>query len=660
MKNKLMLGLGILVFILLSSSVLGEITNQFNPDTTHSGYIRDTDCGGTGTNTLPLSGSLLYAGTFTTGAGIEARGFLMFDTSSIPDNANITNAVLGVYLLREFVEAGDLKIYDCDYGSALENADFTTSLGEEQGVILTPTSATSAWHTLSINVTADNISKTGITHFCFDSDFSPTCADTNDLWEMDNVNQPYLNVTYTVPTPYVDWNQSALNLGNLQPGSKTANSTIISLNDNKNVIVTNIAGDGGVITATPANIGNMSDAQTQQIMFNCSSQTAGYYEAIFNVNSSEDGHGDNITVSCNIDNPPAHAQPILNSTSGTDTADENLTVYPQNVSDPENDAVYNITDWRLNGTSIAVLNLPFDAEENSTKDFSTYLQSVSEINIPISASSGGKPGGFYNFSTVGAGLVVSDSDSLDITDAITMEAWVNVKDYTNWDIIFGKPWNASGDPWAIYLLTLGGNNNYAMRLTSGGVDDLCPSAVNSTKTGAWQHVAGVWNGTHIQIYVDGTASGSACAFAGPLDANDEGVNIGYSKYGSQYHYDGLIDNVKLYDRALTAEQILANYNSGNPDYRTIVSQETNLGDIWQAAVTPADGIYLGTTLLSNNLTIIEEPQPSGPAVIITWILPEDDEEIYRQQSQAGQTQKTRNPVTFVKNTIGNIYSMVFG
>jgi hypothetical protein len=54
------------------------------------------------------------------------------------------------------------------------------------------------------------------------------------------------------------------------------------------------------------------------------------------------------------------------------------------------------------------------------------------------------------------------------------------------------------------------------------------------------------------------------------------------------------------------------------------------------------------------------PQPSGPAVIITWILPEDDEEIYRQQSQAGQTQKTRNPVTFVKNTIGNIYSMVFG
>ena len=321
---------------------------------------------------------------------------------------------------------------------------------------------------------------------------------------------------------------------------------------------------------------------------------------------AEDGNVDYVNLTCYTNSAPTHTTPILNSTFGTNLTSENLTVYLQNVSDPDNDAVYNITDWRLNGTSIAVLNLPFDAENNSTKDFSSYAQAVSEQNSPAHSSTGGIVGGAYNFDANNDAVIVSDSASLDITDEITIEAWVNIDTYTNWDAITVKPWNASGDPWTLYAIALADNNNFHMSLTSGGSRTLCYSANNTAQTGIWIHVAGVWNGTSMQMYVNGTASGASVLFAGPIDANDEDLAIGeYQWSGTTYDFDGSIDNVRIYNRALSAEQIKANYNSGNPDYRTIVSQETALGDIWQAAVTPADGTDLGVTLLSNNLTVVE-------------------------------------------------------
>ena len=57
---------------------------------------------------------------------------------------------------------------------------------------------------------------------------------------------------------------------------------------------------------------------------------------------------------------------------------------------------------------------------------------------------------------------------------------------------------------------------------------------------------------------------------------------------------------------------------------------------------------------------IDFTEQKGPAVIMIWIEPESDQEIYRQKNQIGSTQKTKNSIAFVRNTIGSIYSMVFG
>src|SRR3989338_10306835 len=72
---------------------------------------------------------------------------------------------------------------------------------------------------------------------------------------------------------------------------------------------------------------------------------------------------------------PTHSTPILNSTDGSNDTNQNLTVYNQSTSDVDGNSMTNIIDWRLNGSSYAVLNMPFDTNNtgqagNPIRDYS--------------------------------------------------------------------------------------------------------------------------------------------------------------------------------------------------------------------------------------------------------------------------------------------------
>lgn len=69
------------------------------------------------------------------------------------------------------------------------------------------------------------------------------------------------------------------------------------------------------------------------------------------------------------------------------------------------------------------------------------------------------------------------------------------------------------------------------------------------------------------------------------------------------YFNGTMDDVHVYNRTLTASQIQALYDGR---VNEIVSDETNIGDVWSCEVTPNDGAQDGASVLSNNLTIVEE------------------------------------------------------
>ena len=79
--------------------------------------------------------------------------------------------------------------------------------------------------------------------------------------------------------------------------------------------------------------------------------------------------------------------------------------------------------------------------------------------------------------------------------------------------------------------------------------------------GQWHHVAGVYDGTNMFLYVDGTLDVSKPA-TGSIVQNSYPVCIGHNAEAPASSFNGLIDEVSLYNRALTAAEIQADHEAG--------------------------------------------------------------------------------------------------
>ena len=78
-------------------------------------------------------------------------------------------------------------------------------------------------------------------------------------------------------------------------------------------------------------------------------------------------------------------------------------------------------------------------------------------------------------------------------------------------------------------------------------------------TGSWNHLYGVYDGTNINIYVNGTLQGTASC-SGTNVTESTSLKIGGDGVSTNY-MTGRIASVQLYNRALTADEILQNYES---------------------------------------------------------------------------------------------------
>jgi len=153
---------------------------------------------------------------------------------------------------------------------------------------------------------------------------------------------------------------------------------------------------------------------------------------------------------------------------------------------------------------------------------------------------------------------VHDNSSLDITDAITLEAWVYWDDSVShgflgkWDYSSGK---------ASYLILKISETKFRFYVSSTG-SNASLIENGTTITNGWNHIVGVYDGTNIKCYLNGSVDGSA-AYSDGLFPNDLNLEIG--KYASA-KYPNNIAQPRIYNRALTAEEVQRNYDAGKNTY----------------------------------------------------------------------------------------------
>lgn len=168
----------------------------------------------------------------------------------------------------------------------------------------------------------------------------------------------------------------------------------------------------------------------------------------------------------------------------------------------------------------------------------------------------GKVGNAFSLNGTSGYVSIPDSPSLEaFVGSITVVAWIKLNHSAanrDWEGIVTKG-NAS---WRL-LATAGARTVYFAG--TGTTSDIYGR--RNVNDGLWHHVAAVYDGANMFLYVDGTLDASQPA-SGSINWNNDPVCIGYianSGLPGNYHFDGLIDGASIYQRALTAAEIQAIY-----------------------------------------------------------------------------------------------------
>jgi hypothetical protein len=175
----------------------------------------------------------------------------------------------------------------------------------------------------------------------------------------------------------------------------------------------------------------------------------------------------------------------------------------------------------------------------------------------------GEVGQAFSFDGVSSYVSIPDSPSLDtFVSSITIETWIKMNQLTadwNWEGIVTK----GKTSWRLQV-TARAKTVYFAATGVGPHDDLYGS--RNIYDGQWHHVTGVYDGTNMFLYVDGTLDVSQPA-TGSISQNSSPVCIGANAIPGvglepEYFFNGLIDEVSIYNRALTASEIQADYEAG--------------------------------------------------------------------------------------------------
>jgi len=212
-----------------------------------------------------------------------------------------------------------------------------------------------------------------------------------------------------------------------------------------------------------------------------------------------------------------------------------------------------------------VLYLPFDEGNGTTAyDSSGNSNNGTLIDASTTNSDGntppqwttGKVNKALSFDGVDDYVNINDAPSLQITNALTLEAWLNF------------PVGAAGSRGVVqkyptqdwdYMLYLSGYGYPSIYFKNPAGDNYSLEYAIDHRDGKWHHWVGTFDGRYLKIYVDGILRGTRDT-GGTTIRVTAGQPL-HIMHGYGGYIKGLIDEVRIYNRALSADEIKALYDA---------------------------------------------------------------------------------------------------
>lgn len=177
------------------------------------------------------------------------------------------------------------------------------------------------------------------------------------------------------------------------------------------------------------------------------------------------------------------------------------------------------------------------------------------------ATATGQVGQAFSFDGGNDYVRIPNSNNLNFIEAVTAEAWVKPN---------GNPWRyqmllekgtwAGNAAWFFFIHRYEGYLHYNFGIgIPGGIEfKNCPM-IGDLEDGVWSHIVGTYDRQNIKFYVNGVLNNQV-AWTEPIRLNPYVLSIGVD--GSRWHYKGDVDEVAIYNRALTADEIQQHYQNG--------------------------------------------------------------------------------------------------
>ena len=159
----------------------------------------------------------------------------------------------------------------------------------------------------------------------------------------------------------------------------------------------------------------------------------------------------------------------------------------------------------------------------------------------------------------GSYIVNSSPVGMNMTTNFTISGWVNPK-AAQWGGIIDRGLENTGT-WELDYgpnqeLTYSHNWNRAQG--SEGVS----TGYNTVPLNRWTHIAAVYSDKNVKLYLNGALVASKSFNNNPIFSGTEWLEIGVNRPGADEYFNGLIDEISVYKRALTAEEIERSYHDG--------------------------------------------------------------------------------------------------
>ncbi|MGG7034411.1 MAG: LamG-like jellyroll fold domain-containing protein [Flavobacterium sp.] len=247
---------------------------------------------------------------------------------------------------------------------------------------------------------------------------------------------------------------------------------------------------------------------------------------------------------------------------------------------------------------------------NNANDASLNANNGTVTGATLVADRFGNPNSAYSFNGVNQWIEIANSNSLNPTSQLSISVWVESTAQMGNAGIVGK-WNNFGgnigNGREQYTITTGNTGVGFYIQTNSSV--LAQETNSLYNNGSWHNYIGVWDGSTMKLFRDGVLV-STVAQTGSISSLVQGLEIGRYAGGqgtgvNNNYFKGKIDDIGIWNRALTVDEINNLYNA-NICYQNITVTDTLVINIGILSYNP----------VTYNSTVTIYPNPANDHITI--------------------------------------------